>query len=95
MAYIADRLQRKTQIDGLLCAKTAGQRCLSPLRLKHVASLLAFSTRMCPLINAKWAKKQNKRTGRTWINPRENCTDPDPLVKEPKGFWVELDKSWG
>jgi hypothetical protein len=41
---------------------------------------------MCPLLNAKWAKKQNKRTGRTWINARENCTDLDPLVKEPKGL---------
>jgi hypothetical protein len=50
---------------------------------------------MCPLVDAKWAKKQNKRTGRTWINPRENCTDPDLLIKEPKGFWVEIDKSWG
>jgi len=91
-AYIADRLERKTEIDGLLCARTAGRRCLSSsLRLRHMASLLASLFRMRPLVKAKWAKKQNRKTGRKWINARWNCTDLDPLVKEPKGFWFGID----
>jgi len=91
-AYIADRLERKTEMDGLLCARTAGRRCLSSsLRLWHMASLLASLIRMRPLVKAKWAKKQNRRTGRTWINARWNCTDLDPIVKEPKGFWFAID----
>ena len=91
-AYIADRLERKTEMDGLLCARTAGRRCLSSsLRLRHMASLLGSLIRMRPLVKAKWAKKQNIRTGRTWINARWNCTDLDPIVKEPKGFWFAID----
>jgi hypothetical protein len=41
---------------------------------------------MCPLVKPRWAEKQNKRTGRAWIDTRDNCTDLDPLVKEPKGL---------
>ena len=53
-AYIADRLERKTEMDGLLCARTAGRRCLSSsLRLRHMASLLASLIRMRPLVKAK------------------------------------------
>jgi hypothetical protein len=40
----------------------------------------------CPLDKIEYAQKQNKRTGRTWIDAKLSCTMLDPLFSEPKRF---------